>query len=341
MLKYVAKTLHTEITRHPFDFEGDTDGNSKGNSECSPPLPLYLKELFAYEKWSVFGAEFLVATPQENLAVKTLAKHEAKLKASYGLPVAFGYRGTTKYRAARMIEAGLPFIVDGGQLYLPFLGVVLSKKRKINSLPKALGADKASAQTQRFILKVIYEGITDLSVTQAAELLDVAKITASRIYDELEAIDPVWIAIDGRVRRFVCEPDQSAFWRKAEPHLFNPVVREYRLDHIPPFGHLPLSGISAISHHSMLADGPCPTFAITKAQEQELGLKSGKGLAGWDQWDEPACVIQVMRYRLDSMEDAAIDPLSAILSLSEDDKDDVRIERETERIIMGVFGQQA
>lgn len=89
----------------------------------------------------------------------------------------------------------------------------------------------------------------------------------------------------------------------------------------------------------MPANGPCPTFAITKAQEKELGLQNGKGLAGWDQWDDPACVVQVMRYRLDSMDDAAIDPLSAILSLSEESKNDPRIEGEIENIIKGVFGR--
>ena len=327
MFEYATKTLHTEIIQSPFDSEG--------------ALPLYLRGLFDCEKWTAFGTDFIVAAPRENLAVKTLAKHEAKLRSVSGLPVVFGYREATGYRAARLVEAGLPFIVDGRQLYLPFLGVALSKEHSKRSLPKTVGIGKVSTQTQRFILKVIYESLTDLSVTQTAELLGVAKITASRIYDELEAIDPAWITTDGRIRRFACEADCVAFWGKAGLHLFNPVVREYRLDHVPTIGRLPLSGISAISHHSMLADDPCPTFAITKAQEGELGLKSGKGLAGWDQWDEPVCVVQVMRYRLDSMVDAAIDPLSAILSLSEEDKNDPRVEGEIENIIKGVFDRWA
>ena len=327
MFEYATKTLHTEIIRIPFDAEGS--------------LPPFLEGLYDCEKWTAFGTDFIVATPRENLAVKTLAKHEAKLKTVSGLPVAFGYREATGYRTVRLVEAGIPFIVDGKQLYLPFLGVALTKERNKKPSPKADSADKVSAQTQRFILKVAYEGLTNLSVTQASELLDVAKITASRIFDELEAIDPTWITTDGRIRKFVCETDQAAFWRKAEPHLFNPVVREYRLDCIPAIEHLPLSGISAISHHSMLADKSYPTYAITKAQEGELGLKTGRGLAGWDQWGDPACVVQVMRYHLDSMDEAAIDPLSAILSLSEEDKNDPRIEGEIEDIIKEVFDQWA
>lgn len=325
MLEYAAKTLHTEIIRSPFDSESS--------------LPLYLRGLFDCEKWTVFGTDFIVAAPRDNLAVKTLAKHETKLKSASGLPVVFGYHEATGYRAAHLVEAGIPFIVDGRQIYLPFLGVALSKEHGKKSLPKANGVDKVSAQTQRFILKAVYEGLTDLNVTQASNILDVAKITASRIYDELEAIDSAWIATDGKIRKFVCETDRATFWHKAEPHLFNPVVREYRLDYVPTVGRMPLCGISAISHYSMLADGPFPTFAITKDQERELGLKSGKGLAGWDQWDDPACMVQVMRYRLDSMNDVAIDPLSAILALPEEEKSDPRIEGEIEKIIKGVFDQ--
>lgn len=327
IFEYVARTLHTEITRTPFDHENS--------------LPLYLRELFNFEKWTVFGVGFIVASPRENLAAKTLAKHEAKLKSVSGLPIAFGYHESTGYRAERMVEAGIPFIVDGRQLYLPFLGVALSKGHGKRSSLHAADVDKVSAQTQRFILKVIYENLTDLSVTQTSDILSVAKITASRIYDELEVVNPTWITTDGRIRKFVCEADRAAFWRKVEPYLFNPVVREYRLDRITAIGHLPLSGISAISHYSGLADGPFPTFATTKTQEGELDLKNGKSLAGWDQWDDPACVVQVMRYCLDSMNDAAIDPLSAILSLSDEDKNDPRIEGEIRSIIKGVFDRRA
>ena len=325
MLEYVAKTLHVEITRHPLDSERS--------------LPLYLGGLFDCEKWTALGTDFIVASPRESLAVKTLAKHEAKLRSIFSLPIAFGYDGTTEYRAARLVEAGLPFIANGKQIYLPFLGVALSKEHGRMPALKTPGAGKVSPQTQRFVLMAIYENLTNLNVTQAAELLGIAKITASRVFDELWTINPAWIATSGRTRRFVRDADRAAFWHKALSHLFNPAVREYRLNRIPADGErLPLSGISAVSHYSMLEDDPFPTFAVTKAQEQELGLRGG-GLADWEQWDDPACAIQVMRYRLDSMDGAAIDPLSAILSLSEEDRGDPRVEGAIEDIVREVLGQ--
>lgn len=326
MLNYAEETLHTSITRQTFRF-ADT-------------LPLYLKGLFDYEEWTAFKIPFIVAKPHENLSVKTLGKHRSKLQFITGLPVVFAYGGATKYRMDRMVEAGIPFIVEGRQLFLPFLGVALKQEPKADSVQRIISVDKVSAQTQRFILKVMYDGWTNINVTDASERLGVAKITLSRVFDELEALDSNWITAEKKLRRFHLKTDRESFWRKVLPHLFNPVAREYRLGDIPICEHLALSGMSAISHHSMLMDDPWPTFAITKAQERELGLKGGKGLAEWSQWDQPACTVQVMRYKLDSIREAAIDPLSAILSLSEEDKEDPRIEGEIEDIMGRVLNNE-
>jgi len=46
--------------------------------------------------------------------------------------------------------------------------------------------------------------------------------------------------------------------------------------------------------------------------------------------ESPEMVIQVMRYNLDYHDAVAIDPLTAILSLTEEDKNDPRIESAVE-----------
>lgn len=238
MIEFAARMLHTDVSKQPF---GSEDA-----------LPLYLRGLFDFEKWTAFGVDFIAATPKENLAVKTLAKHAAKLHSTTELPVAFAYEGTTGYRAERMVEAGIPFIVNDRQIYLPFLGVALAKEHGRNPIPQEADVDKVSAQTQRFVPKAIYEGLANLSVTQASELLGVSKITASRIFDELEAIDPTWVTAIGRIRRFDFGAERAALWRMMEPHLFNPVVREYRLERIsaPGYGR-------SLPHTFLLSDKRC------------------------------------------------------------------------------------
>ncbi len=188
---------------------------------------------------------------------------------------------------------------------------------------------KVSAETQRLVLRALYDDFDSWSgvgTAQAAELLGKPKFTIMRAFDQLAAIDPGLIKAEGKVRWLALGSDRKSFLQKVAPHLLNPALREYRLKRVPTIGHLPLSGISAINYHADLEDALFPTFAITKGQEKELGLRDGKGLASWREWDEPACIVHVMRYDLDSMNEAAIDPLSAILTLTDEEMEDPLLE---------------
>ena len=328
MRSYVEDMLHTDVEVQPLRSAGT--------------LPLYLRGLFELERWSVFGVEFAMARPLEGLAVKTLAKHRNALEGALGMPVAFALdAAATGYRLDRMVGEGLPFVADGRQVYLPFLGVALRKARRAGANHPAAVAEKLSPQAQRLVLKVVYGRLERLTVTQAAELLGVAKMTASRAFSELGAINPAWVESEGRQRRLCPGEDWRGFWSHVEPHLSSPVVREHRLDSVPDAG-LPLGGMSALCHHSMLADNPWPTFAATRAQERNLGLRDGRQLAGWDSWERPACVVQVMRYELDppAPGQEVIDPLSAVLSLTDEEREDPRVEGEIDRIMERVLGDE-
>ena len=201
---------------------------------------------------------------------------------------------------------------------------------------------RVSEQTQRLVLRVVYdyERWTGVNATQAANLMNMPQATANRAFDELAAIEPAWMSAADMVRRFDPGPSKKDFLQKASPHLFNPVVREYRLESIPATcGHLPLSGTSALGHHAAQIIATFPTFAITKGRESELGLREGRWLADWDRWEKPACVMQVMRYELDSMSEHAIDPISAILSLTDEEMGNPWIERAAKEVIKTVFCQ--
>lgn len=322
MKDYVGETLHASVERGPLDDAGK--------------LPLYLRGSYGLERWAIFGVPFAIATPRESLAVKTMAKNRDAMERALGVPVAFLLDEPTGYRAGRMLEAGLPFVAPDRQIYLPFLGVALSegggRPRK-----RRQAADALSPQAQRLALIMLYGRLDGASVTEAAEALGVAKMTASRAFDELEAVDPSLVGSEGHRRVLRPDGDRKALWQRLEPHLVSPVAREHRLGYVPDAG-LSLGGMSALCAHSMLQDNPWPTFAATRAQERELGLPAGEQSAESVEIDEPACVVQVMRYEPISGTANAIDPLSAILSLSDDDKEDPRIAGEIENAMDRVLG---
>ena len=107
MREYVEKMLHTRVEHEPVAISG---------------LPLYLRGLYSLERWTVFGVPLALASPLESQTVKTMVKHRDALEAALGVPVAFALEDATGYRIGRMLETGLPFVEQGGQVYLPFLG---------------------------------------------------------------------------------------------------------------------------------------------------------------------------------------------------------------------------
>ena len=88
----------------------------------------------------------------------------------------------------------------------------------------------------------------------------------------------------------------------------------------------------------MLQDDPWPTFAATKAQERTLELAADARDAGLDEPEDPACVVQVLRYEPVPAPGCAVDPLSAILSLPADERDDPRVAGEIENVLTRVLG---
>ena len=266
-----------------------------------------------------------------------MAKHRNALETALGIPVAFALESATGYRVERMLEAGLAFVTTDKQVYLPFLGVALNSGKAHAGDRKQVSVVTLSPQAQRLAIMALYGELDGANVTQAASVLAVAKMTVSRVFDELAAVDPSIIVSEGRRR--VLRPDRNkmALWRRLEPFMASPVAREHRLTRVPDMG-LPPGGVSALSEISMLQDDPWPTFTATKAQERVLGLATGARNAEFDESEEPACVVQVLRYEPEPAPGCIVDPLSAILSLPDDVRDDPRVAGEIEYVLNRVLG---
>ena len=160
------------------------------------------------------------------------------------------------------------------------------------------------------------------TVTQAAEALGVSKMTISRCFDEIEVLELPILQVKNRARKLYAAPDKRAMWQIIQPVLRNPIIKEFRLAEIPQ-ADLPLSGLSALAEYSMLTDNPYPTVAFEKVQIQELNPNAWKQVP---QIEQPVCVAHEVGYLLPFGNHNAIDPLSAALMLTEEDKTDPRVE---------------
>ena len=118
-------------------------------------LPLYLtagREIFDVQfSGSAFCAVKLRST--ENVDVRKLKHQLLSYAEAFGNPIAFCIPDLTGRKRETLIKAGIPFIAPPGQLYLPFLGVVLQDK-----YPKKadMAVKDMSPLEQMLLLRLLY-----------------------------------------------------------------------------------------------------------------------------------------------------------------------------------------
>jgi hypothetical protein len=180
------------------------------------------------------------------------------------------------------------------------------------------------------LLTAIYQNWKQKTLTEAAKVLNVSKMTITRCFDELQALELPLIKSERKMRRFIWEGSRRALWETILPFLRNPVALQYRFNGNINIGNVKLGGISAICHYSMLSENPFIIYAISKDVDKTLELNK---LPQVPEEETPDIVVQIMRYDIDYRDNSVIDPLTAILSLSDEEKKDPRVESAIEKIL--------
>lgn len=281
-------------------------------------LPLYLKAAYDISILQVANVDCLLAKPKETAKLVALRKQRQQLTKLTGLECVLYFKKTSPYIKRKLTEEGIPFIIENKDVYLPFMGVVLSGKNE-RILPKV---HKISFNTQRLLLTALYDHWDTVNVSEAARKLEVSKMTVSRCFDQIQAVEMPLISKTEKERLFVWKESSMGLWELITPYLRNPVLREYRLDESLSVKHYLLGGMSALSQYSMLNDNVYPTYAITKQQGKNLNIEKFEQVP---ESEQPLILLQVMRYTVRFPNNAAVDPVTAYLALDETEKQDPRI----------------
>jgi hypothetical protein len=289
-------------------------------------LPLYLKDAYDISTLRFADVECLLVKPKIPVNLVTLRKQRQQLKKLTGLECVLYYKKTSPYIKRKLTEEGIPFIIENTDVYLPFMGVVLSGNKE-RTLPKV---HRISFNTQRLLLTALYNHWDTVNVSQAAQKLKVSKMTVSRCFDQIEAVGLPLIRKMEKERLYVWEESPMCLWDLIRPYLRNPVFREYRLDEYLPVKQYLFGGMSALSQYSMLNDNIYPTYAITKQQDKNLSIEQFEQVP---ENEQPLILLQVMQYTLRFPSEAAVDPVSAYLALDETEQQDSRIKTAFSKIM--------
>lgn len=303
MKEFIEKSIGMEVDIKDGDYNGK--------------LPMIYSSLYDFKIASMHNIEWLIAIPKEKINLAQLRKNHRQIEKLLDMRCALYIKNTSTYSKNAMIADGIPFIVEDKEIYLPFLGILLNSARERTIKP----VQRISFLTQKMILTAIYEKWNGITVTKAAELSDITKMSASRCFDEIEFFDMPILGTKGKSRVINVPDDIKELWSSIEVYMRNPVLNIFYINDnlkLPVFG-----GMSALAEYSMISDNKYPTYAVAKKDIKDLTLKDR--LVDIKK-DEPGCIIQEVGYVVSFGKGDAIDPLSLLLSLSDDEKADERIE---------------
>lgn len=304
MKEYLEKVLHREVQITDF--------------ADMAKLPLIYRNSISIYVLRIDEQVCLLIDPEDAMTLPDLRKCYRQIERSTKMPCALYLHTLSYYAKEILIQEGIAFVWENHQLYLPFLGLLLNSQENRNLLP----CTQISFMTQKLLLKALYEAWNGVTVSRAAEALQVSKMTITRCYDEIEALEIPVLQVKSRARKLYADPDKRAMWELIKPVMRNPVIKTFKLTEVPQVD-LPLSGISALAEYSMLADDSYPTIAFEKAQIKELNVTSWKQIPPMEQ---PMCIAHEVGYILPFGEHKAIDPLSVTLVLTDAEKADPRVE---------------
>ena len=287
------------------------------NKEAYKKLPLVYRGRYDIFTVETNGALWMAIHPKDDVGLVMLRRDRAGVEKMTGLNCAIFLDRTTFYIKEKMMEEGIPFVIEGKQVFLPFIGYLLSKENERELAPVHL----ISFLTQKMLLIAIYERWNEVRVSGAAKRLEVSTKSASRCFDELEYLNVNVLGMKGKSRVINIPDDRKQLWQQIERVLRNPVIRRFVLREDMKIEKK--AGISALCEYSLLSDNVYPTYAVTKRELKASGVKVEKQVS---ELEEIGCVVLELGYFIDFLGKGFQDPLSVVLSLTGEEQEEERVD---------------
>ena len=263
------------------------------NKEVYKKLPLAYRGRYDIFTVETNGVLWMAIHPKDDIGLVVLRRDRAVVEKITGLNCAVFLDRTTFYIKEKMIEEGIPFVIDRKQVFLPFIGYLLSKENERELAPVHL----ISFLTQKMLLIAIYERWNEVKVSDAAKRLEVSTKSASRCFDELEYLNIAVLGMKGKSRVIDIPDEREQLWQQIKNVLRNPVIRRFILREDIKFEKK--AGLSALCEYSLLSDNVYPTYAVTKKELKDSGVKAEKQVS---ELEEIGCVVLELGYFIDFWE---------------------------------------
>lgn len=308
-MDFLSKSLHIQV-------------REETNSQ-NLPLPNYIKSRYNIKKVWMDRQKVFVLEPKAELdKINILKKHILRIKEEENIPVVIVTERMTSRQKEAFIKAGISFVVTGKQIYLPFMGVLLSNRNDAETFE----ADRLIPSAQAILFYYIEKRTDDLYVKELVDNLGFSSMTISRGVKQLEELNLIKTYKNKVQKVITTEFNLFELLKKSEKFLINPIkeVGYISKDQINEYCYK--AGDLALSEYSMLNPPKVPCYAVADDEKWRKMLK--KYLIDEDNEVE----IQIWKYNPAILTDTnLVDKLSLALSYC-DDKDE-RISQEIDEIL--------
>ena len=286
-------------------------------------LPNFIVTRYRLQRVSMNGQGVIFLYPKTELEqVEVLKKQIARIQKNENLPVVLVLNELSFRQKEYLIREKIPFIVEGRQIYLPFMALYLQERCNAEKKPR----EEILPSAQMLLLHFIYGGAQELSTSQAAKDLELTPTSISRASRQLEEMGLLHIRKAGVQRILYSEDSPKMLFQKTGDTLLNPVKRTVYIPKELVGTDLLESGYSALAEYSMLNAPNVRCYAAERISQWKdvmtNSLQNSQVQVAGEMW----------RYnpRKLSMRNA-VDELSLALALREDA--DERVEEAVEEML--------
>ena len=275
-------------------------------------FPYYLIDSYNFQEIYLDSVKCTFISLKNDIQnIATIKKNIQKIQQIVKNPVVLELDNITKYRCDALIKEKIPFIVNGKQLYLPFLGIYLQDKFSTEYKP----IEKFNPLTQVILFEYIYKCLEAKNVVELSSndltKFNLSSMSISRAFKQLEDTNIIISKKYGVNKVIYTNQTPKDLYNKSMPYLINPIRRTVYVDkeNLSQLEVKALSGLSQLSNISMLN----PPKVITYATYTVPKVKVYSELINSDSQIE----LEIWKYNPTVLiENGSIDVLSLISSLS-------------------------
>ena len=240
-------------------------------------IPIFLRNIYNFYEMIIIGMPcLLLEIIGEAPGIDLIEKHIKRIEDLTNLMIVIYYKDISRYRRKSLIENRIPFVIEDGQMFLPFLGLNLKRTSQKNNEERKT----FSISSQLAFLYFLYNKNEVVNTTELASRLGFTIMTASRALNELLDARLISYEIGGKTGRSktyrrIQDPD---YFRIGNSYIKSPVKKVVYVK-TPPENAL-TAGLEALAELSMLNPSSHMVRAISQDEliNQELKIIEDKDI---------------------------------------------------------------